>query len=76
MDKYNYNYENNNNNIVYQNKMPLVSGLYTCQQERTEELNQKISSRNIPSKELEPNFDFRPVMTKYSRFPMVDQKKK
>lgn len=75
MDKYNYNYENNNHNIVYQNKLPIVSGLYTCQQERTQELNNRISNRNIPSGELEPSLDFRPVMTKYSHFPFVDQKK-
>lgn len=38
--------------------------------------NQRIYDRNIPSQMLQPYLDFRPVMTKYSYFPIVDPRKK
>lgn len=37
--------------------------------------NQRIYSRNIPSQPLQPYIDTRPVMTKYSYFPIVDPRK-
>jgi len=42
---------------------------------RNEELNNRISSRNIPSNILEAKFSIRPVSTKYSLFPIIDQYK-
>ena len=39
------------------------------------ETNQRIYQRNIPSNVLQPYFDFRPVMTKYSFLPIVEPKK-
>ena len=37
--------------------------------------NERIYSRNIPSQPLQPYIDTRPVMTKYSYFPIVDPRK-
>lgn len=67
------NFSQNNKNMS-DSRINLIDGLYTCQHERTQELNERIAERNIPSAYLEPNIDFRPVMTKYSILPIVDQK--
>ena len=40
-----------------------------------EETNMRIYDRNIPSQMLQPYIDVRPVMTKYSYFPIVDPRK-
>lgn len=40
-----------------------------------EETNTRIYDRNIPSQMLQPYIDVRPVMTKYSYFPVVDPRK-
>ena len=37
--------------------------------------NQRMCDRNIPSQMLQPYLDVRPVMTKYSYFPIVDPRK-
>ena len=50
----------------------VVKGTYFCGMERTEELNDRISDRNIPSASLEPQFSMRPVSTKYSIMPIVN----
>jgi hypothetical protein len=42
--------------------------------QRTEELNQRISSRNIPSSQLQAHFDIRPTATKYSIMPIFDRR--
>ena len=39
------------------------------------ETNERIYNRNIPSQPLQPYLDVRPVMTKYSHFPIVDPRK-
>lgn len=39
------------------------------------ETNNRIYDRNIPSQMLQPYLDVRPVMTKYSYFPIVDPRK-
>ena len=39
------------------------------------ETNKRIYDRNIPSQMLQPYLDVRPVMTKYSYFPIVDPRK-
>lgn len=49
--------------------------LYLCQFERQDELNDRISSRNIPSAPLQPFFTQVPVSTKYGYMPILDQHK-
>ena len=44
-------------------------------QQRHQENNKRISNRNIPSGPLQPYINVRPVMTKYSMFPIVDPRK-
>lgn len=40
-----------------------------------QETNKRIYDRNIPSRLLQPYIDVRPVLTKYSYFPIVDPRK-
>lgn len=47
------------------NKQECVSDIHNS-------TNKRIYERNIPSQTLQPYFDVRPVMTKYSYFPVVD----
>ena len=42
---------------------------------RTNDINNRIYDRNIPSKMLQPYISVRPVMTKYSLLPIVDPRK-
>jgi hypothetical protein len=42
--------------------------------DRTEELNNRISRRNIPSDNLQPQFGIRPLSTKYSTMQIVDRR--
>jgi hypothetical protein len=51
----------------------VIDGVYFCNQQRANELNERISERNIPSHALEPAFSVRPVATKYTIMPIVDQ---
>ena len=53
----------------------LPNKLYFCQNERQDELNDRISSRNIPSMPLEPSYYHVPVSTKYAYMPILDQRK-
>ena len=46
-----------------------------CVSEIHSQTNKRISDRNIPSQTLQPYIDVRPVMTKYSYFPIVDPRK-
>ena len=48
--------------------------LFVGQHKRTDELNERIFDRSEPQQPLAPNFDPRPVLTKYSRFPMLDNR--
>lgn len=52
----------------------VVSGVYYGQNERLDEINNRIEARNVPDKPLPPNFDPRPVLTKYALFPMLDNR--
>lgn len=61
----------NNHNNMY----GVVNGLIRCQLPRTEELNERMLSRNSPSAPLQPSFSMRPVSTKYSIMPIIDQRK-
>jgi hypothetical protein len=46
-----------------------------CISEIHNQTNNRIYDRNIPSQILQPYIDVRPVMTKYSYFPIVDPRK-
>lgn len=52
----------------------LPKGLLYGQNERVDELNTRIQSRQFPDSPLEPNITSRPAMSKYSHFPMTDGK--
>ncbi len=54
----------------------VVNGVFICQQERTQQLNDRISKRNLPSAPLQPQYSIRPVSTKYALMPIVDQRTK
>jgi hypothetical protein len=56
--------------------MGLHEGISYGQFERTDELNQRMQSRHFPDVGLAPNYDPRPVPTKYSHFPIVDRRAK
>lgn len=50
----------------------LVDGIEYRQQERTDQLNQRIEQRFHSDQPLQPLYNPRPSMTKYSVFPTVD----
>lgn len=49
-------------------------GLITGQFDRVDELNDRVSSRHFPDRELQANFSPRPVPTKYSLFPVIERR--
>ena len=49
--------------------------LYQGQFDRTDELSHRILERSVPDSPLPPNFTPRPVLSKYSLFPMLDSRK-
>lgn len=53
----------------------VVEGVTLQQDERVEDLNERIAARQFPDQPLEPNFSPRAVPTKYSLFPIVDRRK-
>ena len=50
------------------------NGILYGQNERVDELNDRISSRSFSDMPLEPQFSPRPVPTKYSLFPVIDRR--
>lgn len=50
----------------------VVQGCLFGQQDRVDALNDRIHGRQFSDIELRPNYDPRPVSTKYSRFPIID----
>ena len=50
-------------------------GVYYGQNERVDELNNRIQSRHFADSPLEPNFNPRSVPTKYSHFPIINRRK-
>jgi hypothetical protein len=50
----------------------VCKGIYYGQNERVDELNTRIQSRHFPDVDLPPNFDPRPVSTRFCLFPVVD----
>jgi len=58
------------NNLLY----GVQHGVSVGQNERVDELNDRILERSFPNMPLQPNFDPRPVSTKYSIFPIIDMR--
>jgi hypothetical protein len=52
----------------------VVKGVYYCNQERTDQLNDRLYKRNIPSATLQPAFSLRPVSTKYENMGIFDRR--
>lgn len=50
------------------------SGILYGQNERVDELNDRIQSRQFSDKPLAPNFSARPLMSKYSHFPIFERR--
>lgn len=50
----------------------VINGAYFCNQERTQQLNDRIYDRNIPSRQIKQTFDPRPVKTRQLLYPSVD----
>jgi hypothetical protein len=46
-----------------------------CVKTIQQQTNQRIYNRNVPSQPLQPYLEVRPVLTKYSYFPIVDPRK-
>ena len=63
--------EYNKNETIY----GVPQGIYYGQNDRVDELNDRIKSRNLPDHPLEPYFDPRPTPTKYALFPMINLRK-
>jgi hypothetical protein len=55
--------------------IPETPGVIYRQFDRLNELNDRIQNRQFPDEALQPNYDPRPVPTKYSHFPMIDRRK-
>lgn len=67
--------DNNNIENAYSLLKGVPFGVYLGQQERTNELDERIFKRNFPSVPLEPNYDPRPISTKYGYFPGLSGRK-
>jgi len=55
--------------------VPNVPGILYGQNKRLDELNARIFDRYFPDEPLSPNFDPRPISTKYAYLPMIDRRK-
>ena len=53
-----------------------VQGLWQGQQGRLDDLDARLFERQFPDRPLQPNFDFRPVATKYAYLPIIDRRAK
>lgn len=60
----------NDNSNVYGS----VHGLWSGQHDRVDELNERISNRQLADHPLQPNFSPRSVSTKYSHFPIIERR--
>lgn len=56
-------------------RIPQTPGVVYRQNERLDELNQRLGQRQFTDKPLQPNYNPRPVPTKYSHFPIIDRRK-
>lgn len=50
----------------------IVNGVLLCQQNRTQDLNDRIYKRNIPTNPLQMQYGIRSVSTKYVHMPIID----
>lgn len=66
---------NINNSETTISRIPNFAGVIYRQNERLDELNTRLGQRQFADKPLQPNYDPRPVPTKYSHFPIVDRRK-
>ena len=69
----------NNDNINYHDSSMMygvVDGIYLNHLERDNELNKRISVRNVPSSNLQPQFSLRPTSSKYDVMPIFDRRPK
>lgn len=53
----------------------VVDGIYYGQNERLDELNNRIKDRQFADSPLEPNYSPRSIPTKYSLFPIVNRRR-
>jgi hypothetical protein len=53
----------------------VVDGVYVATGERVDELSSRMFARNMPSRDIQPAFDIRPVASKYTVMPIYDQYK-
>lgn len=51
-----------------------TKGLWEGQHARVDELNTRLADRHFPDQPLQPNFEARPVSTKYAHFPVIDRR--
>jgi hypothetical protein len=55
--------------------IPQTPGIIYRQFDRLNEINDRIQGRQFPDTALQPNYDPRPVPTKYSLFPIIERRK-
>jgi hypothetical protein len=55
--------------------IPETPGILYGQYDRLNELNDRIKGRQFSDRPLQPNYDPRPVPTKYSLFPIIERRK-
>ena len=53
----------------------VIDGVFVASADRVDELSNRMFARNVPSQDLQPNYDMRPVATKYTVLPIFDQYK-
>ena len=53
----------------------VIDGVYVASAVRVDELSNRMFARNVPSQDMQPNYDMRPVATKYTVMPIYDQYK-
>lgn len=63
---------------TFSNNIPFYgvpNGCFVGQNDRVDELNTRIQTRQFSDTTLPPNYDPRPVSTKYSVFPVIERRK-
>lgn len=53
----------------------IPEGIYYGQNDRVDELNDRLKERHFSDMPMKPNYEPRPVPTKYSLFPVIDRVK-
>jgi len=52
----------------------VIDGVQYGQNARVDQLNHRIQERQLPDAPIRPQYDIRPVQTKYALFPIVDRR--